>query len=561
MEFNLADLFERAVDRFGDREAVVAGPARRTFAELEERANRMAHHLRGAGVGPGDHVAVYAYNVIEWVETMIATYKIRAVCVNVNFRYVAAELAYLLDNAAPVAMVFQRRFTDRVADVAPKVTSLRHLVVVEDGTDPADADAESLGAARYEEALAAAPPGRDFGPRSGGDHYLLYTGGTTGMPKGVLWRQEDVIFALGGGIDLISGEVVTRPEEMADKGADSVLTSLPIAPLMHGATQWSLNNGLSKGQRTVLVDSFEPAEVWRLVEAERVNMVMITGDAMARPLLETLDAALTAGVDLSSLYALSSTAALFSPALKEAFMERLGVVVTDGVGASEAGSHGVSMTVKGQAGADAGVRVKAIADALVVDESLNPLPVGEIGRLARKGHIPIGYLGDPVKTAEVFRTGPDGTRYSVPGDFARLEEDGRITLLGRGSAVINSGGEKIFPEEVEGVLKTHPGVYDAIVTGAPHRRWGETVAAVVQPRPGAAPTLGELQAHCRASLAGYKVPRVLRLVDATVRTPSGKADLVWARRQAAEAARAAETETAETEAAVGGGGDGAGGKG
>jgi acyl-CoA synthetase (AMP-forming)/AMP-acid ligase II len=535
MEFNLADLFEHAADRFPDRDALVAGPARRTFPQLEERANRMAHHLRGAGVTPGAHVAIYAYNVAEWVETMVAIYKIRAVCVNVNFRYVAEELAYLLDNASPVALVFQRQFTDRVAEVAPKVASLRHLVVVADGTDPAAADAEALGAVRYEDALAASRPDRDFEPRSGDDHYLLYTGGTTGLPKGVLWRQEDVIFALGGGIDLMTGERAREPGELTEKGAAGVLTSLPIAPLMHGATQWCLNTGLSKGQRTVLVDAFDPMEVWRLVEAERVNMVMITGDAMARPLLDTLDDAQRAGRDLSSLYAVSSSAALFSPVLKEAFMERLGVITTDGVGASEAGSHGVSIAAKGQVAAEAGVRVKAIDDALVVDENLRPLPVGEIGRLARRGNIPIGYLGDPVRSAQVFRVGPDGRRYSVPGDFARLEADGGITLLGRGSATINSGGEKIFPEEVESALKSHPDVYDVIVVGVPHERWGETVAAVVAPRPGKTPTLAELQTHCRAHVAGYKVPRVLRLVDAVRRTPSGKADLTWAKREAVAA--------------------------
>ncbi|MBX6391228.1 MAG: acyl-CoA synthetase [Frankia sp.] len=540
MEFNLADLFEHAVDRYPDREAVVAGPARRTYAELEERANRMAHHLLGAGVRAGDHVAIYAYNVVEWVEAMLAAYKIRAVCVNVNFRYVAEELAYLLGNATPVALVFQRQFTSRVAEVAPKVPSLRHLVVVEDGTPAETVDAEALGAVRYEDALAAGRPDRDFEPRSGDDRYLLYTGGTTGMPKGVIWRQEDVIFALGGGIDLVTGERAKRPEEMAEKGKDGVLTSLPIAPLMHGATQWGLLNNLSKGNKTVLVDHFDPAEVWRLVEAEKVNLIMITGDAMARPLYEALDEAQAAGVDLSSLYALSSSAALFSQVLKEAFMERLNLVVSDGVGASEAGSHGVGLAVKGQTGEQAaGVRVKPIEDAIVVDEDMNPLGVGQIGRLARCGNIPIGYLGDPKKTAEVFRIGKDGKRYSVPGDFARLEPDGTITLLGRGSATINSGGEKIFPEEVEGALKRHPDVYDVIVVGVPHERWGETVAAVVAPRPGTAPTLEELQTHCRQFIAGYKVPRVLKMVESTVRTPSGKADLVWARNEAIAAAAAA----------------------
>lgn len=535
MEFNLADLFEYAVEQYPDREAVVANGARRTYSELEERANRLAHHLAAAGVRAGDHVAVYAYNIVEWAEAMLAIYKIRGVCINVNFRYVADELAYLLDQATPVAMVFQRQFTDKVAEVAPKVPSLRHLVVVEDGTDPSapGMDAAALGAVAYEEALAGGSPARDFGPRSGDDVYLLFTGGTTGMPKGVKWRQEDVIFALGGGIDPTNGQRVDRPEDLAEKGRNGGGTFFPIAPLMHGATQWGVLQNLSKGQRIVLIDRFDAHGVWRVVEEEKVNVVMITGDAMARPLIEAVDEPRAdgrdGGYDLSSLFAVASSAALFSPSLKEAFMDRLGVVVSDAIGASESGANGVGVAVKGQTRQEGGgITVKAVPDSVVLDDDLNPLPAGVVGRLGRKGNIPLGYLGDPVKTAEVFRTGPDGTRYVVPGDFARLEEDGRITLLGRGSATINSGGEKIFTEEVEGAVKDHPDVYDAIVVGVPHERWGQTVAVVVQPRAGAAPTLEAIQEHCRTKIAGYKVPRVLRLVEETRRTPTGKPDLPWA---------------------------------
>jgi acyl-CoA synthetase (AMP-forming)/AMP-acid ligase II len=531
MEFNLADLFEHAVEQYPDREAVVANGARRTYSELEERANRLAHHLAGAGVRPGDHVAVYAYNIVEWAEAMLAIYKIRGVCINVNFRYVADELAYLLDQAKPVAMIFQRQFADRVAEVAPKVSALRHLVVVEDGTD---ADTSALDAARYEDVLAANSPERDFGPRSGDDIYLLFTGGTTGMPKGVMWRQEDVIFALGGGIDPTNGTRVDRPEELAEKGRNGVGTFFPIAPLMHGATQWGLLSNLAKGQRVLLIDKFDAHDVWAAVEREKANVIMITGDAMARPLIEAVDEPRAdgkeGGYDLSSMFAVSSSAALFSPSLKEAFMERLGVIVSDAIGASESGANGVGVAVKGQAANEGGgITVKAVPDSVVLDDDLNPLPAGVVGRLGRKGNIPLGYLGDPVKTAEVFRTAPDGTRYVVPGDFARLEEDGRITLLGRGSATINSGGEKIFTEEVEGAVKDHPDVYDAIVVGVPHERWGQTVAVVVQPRNGSsAPTLEAIQEHCRTKIAGYKVPRVLRIVDETRRTPTGKPDLPWA---------------------------------
>lgn len=530
MEFNLADLFEHAVEQYPDREAVVANGERRTYSELEERANRLAHHLVDAGVAPGDHVAVYAYNIVEWAEAMLAIYKIRGVCINVNFRYVAEELAYLLDQAKPVAMVFQRQFADRVGEVAPKVPSLRHLIVVEDGTD---LDTDALGAVPYEQAVASGAPDRDFGPRSGDDIYLLFTGGTTGMPKGVMWRQEDVIFALGGGIDPTNGVRVDRPEELAEKGRAGGGTFFPIAPLMHGATQWGVLSNLAKGQRVVLIDKFDAHGVWKVVEEEKVSVIMITGDAMARPLIEAVDEPRADGAegpyDLSSLFAVASSAALFSPTLKDAFMERLGVVVSDAVGASESGANGVGVAVKGQTAPDGGgITIKAVPDSVVLDDDLNPLPVGVIGRLGRKGNIPLGYLGDPVKTAEVFRTAPDGTRYVVPGDYARLDGDGLITLLGRGSATINSGGEKIFTEEVEGAVKDHPDVYDAIVVGVPHDRWGQTVAVVVQPREGREPTLEAIQEHCRTKIAGYKVPRVLRLVDATRRTPTGKPDLPWA---------------------------------
>lgn len=532
MEFNLADLFERAAGEYPEREAIVANGERRTYAELEARANRLAHHLQDSGVQPGDHVAVYAYNIVEWAEAMLAIYKIRAICINVNFRYVADELAYLLDQAKPVAMVFQRRFTDRVAEVAPKVTSLRHLVVVEDGSaaDAYDVDAESLGAVRFEDAMAAGSPARDFGPRSADDRYLLFTGGTTGLPKGVVWRQEDVIFALGGGIDPTNGERIARPEDMVEKGRNGQMTSFPIAPLMHGATQWGVLQNLSKGHRAVLIDKFDAHGVWEQVADEKVNVILITGDAMARPLLEALDSPRDGreSYDLSSLFALSSSAALFSPSLKEEFMERLDIIVSDAIGASESGANGVGIAVKGQTEQTSGITVKAVPDSVVLDDDLNPLPAGVVGRLGRKGNIPQGYLGDPVKTAEVFRIGPDGTRYVVPGDFARLEEDGRITLLGRGSATINSGGEKIFTEEVEGAVKGHPEIYDAIVVGIPHPRWGQTVAVVIQPREGRTPSLESIQEHCRTKIAGYKVPRVMRVVDQTQRTPTGKPDLQWA---------------------------------
>jgi len=535
MEFNLADLFERAVDLFPEREAISCARAddpavhRRTFAELDRRANRLAHHLRTGGVRPGDRVGVYALNCAEWVESLLAICKLRAVCVNVNYRYVTDELAYLLGMAEPVALIYQRRWAQRVAQTLPVLPELRQLIEIADGSPPDPAAGPD--SVPYEQAVAAGSPARDFAPRSPDDHYLLFTGGTTGLPKGVVWRQEDVFFALGGGIDVTNGHRMATPEEIATTGYEHPVTFFPIAPLMHGATQWGLMQQLFKGNRAVLLDRFDARRVWELVGAERVNVVMITGDAMGRPLVEVLDLP-DADYDLSAFLGLVSSAALFSAPVKRRFLERFPTLyLSDAIGSSEGGAGGISQgggVVEGESGG--GVTTSAIGDSEVVDDDLNALPPGVIGRLARRGNVPLCYLGDPVKSAEVFRTGPDGQRYAVPGDWARREPDGRITLLGRGSSCINSGGEKVFPEEVESAIKAHPGVYDTVVVGAADERWGETVVAVVQLRTDYGElTLGQLQEHCRDRIAGYKVPRRLHLVAEVQRTPTGKPDMRWAK--------------------------------
>jgi len=321
MHFNLADLFEAAVDAFGEREYLVAEGKRRTYEEMEARANRLAHHLAAQGVGPGDHVGIYAYNCAEWVEALWAVFKLRAVWININYRYVEDELAYIFENADLKALIHQREFGPRVDTVRKHLPLLRHTLVIEDD---------------YEDALAAQSPERDFPPRSGDDLYILYTGGTTGLPKGVVWRHEDVFFALGGGIDPTTNERVDRPEAMVDKGrAGGPLTFLPIAPLMHGATQWAVMGQSFIGNKVVLVGKFDPRRVWELVEREKINGVMITGDAMGRPLIEALEDA-GAHYDLSSLVVLTSSAAVFSPSVKDQFFARFpNLVLTDAIGASE----------------------------------------------------------------------------------------------------------------------------------------------------------------------------------------------------------------------------------
>jgi acyl-CoA synthetase (AMP-forming)/AMP-acid ligase II len=531
MEFNLADLFEASVDAFGEREYLVAEGKRRTYSEMEERANRLAHHLAANGVGPGDHVGIYAYNSVEWVEALWAAFKIRAVWININYRYVEDELAYLFSNADLVSLVYAREMAPRVAAVSRQLPKLRHSLVVDDGSDVDDSVVASIGSLDYEAALAGSSPERDFAPRSADDLYILYTGGTTGMPKGVVWRHEDVFFALGGGIEVTTGNRAERPEDMVARGraAGGPTTSLPIAPLMHGATQWGVMGGSFVGNKIVLVARFEPHEVWRLVEAEKVNIMMITGDAMARPLVEALDDP-GSSYDLSSLLALSSTAAVFSPSVKDDLFRRLpDLVITEAIGSSEGGANGYTMIMKDNTAMKGGPRVNPISGTVVLDENMSVVKPGSgvVGRLARSGDIPIGYFNDPVKTAETF-VEVDGRRYVIPGDFAMVEEDGTITLLGRGSVSINSGGEKIFPEEVEAAVKSHPDVYDAIVVGVPDERWGQRVAAVVQPRPGATPELESIQEHCRAKVAGYKIPRQLHLVATVQRSPSGKPDYPWA---------------------------------
>ncbi len=533
--YNFADLFELAADKVPDRIAIIDKRREVTFRELDERATRFAHALQAVGVQPGDHVGILGTNCIEWVEAMFGIYKMRARVVNVNFRYVEEEMRYLLDNSDLVALVYQREYGPLVVAARDAQPKLQHFFRIE--WDGSDADDSALDPVEFEAAIAASSPERDFGERSGDDVYLLYTGGTTGMPKGVMWRQEDVYFALGGGIDAITNERVTSPYAASEKIDTSLPAGgrfLPIPPLMHGAGQFSILRGAFEGNTVVIVDKFDAEEVWRIVDRHKVNGIGVTGDAMARPLADALEQ-LSGELDLSSLVSFSSTAAIFSQTVKEQIAEALpNIVMTDAIGSTESGMNGIRLVQKGDAPKEGITTVMASADTVVLDDDLNPLEpgTGVIGRLARGGNIPLGYYNDPEKTAATFLTDAQGRRWSIPGDYARLEADGRITLLGRGSVSINSGGEKIFPEEVEGALKSHPDVFDVLVVGVPDARWGERVAALLQPREGRTPTLDDLQAHCRTYIAGYKVPRELLLVAEVPRLPNGKPDYRRAKDQA-----------------------------
>jgi 3-oxocholest-4-en-26-oate---CoA ligase len=518
--FNLADFIEHTVDAVPDRTALVFGERHMTFAELEARANRLAHHLVSQGVGRGDHVAVYSYNSFEFVEAMLAAYKLRAVPINVNYRYVPDELVYLLDNSDAVALVHQAQFGANVAAIRDRLPLLRHVLTVDDGSDTPPPD----GAVRYEEALAATSPERDFEARSDDDIYILYTGGTTGYPKGVVWRHEDVWRTLGGGIDFRTGERVEDEHQMSRLAAGSdPSVGLVLAPLMHGAAQWGTLGGLIRGSTSVLLPHFDAHAVWAAIEKYRIATLAITGDAMARPLIDALQ---ETSYDTSSLVAISSTAAVFSPAVKDELFELLpDLFISEAVGSSEGGFNGMRLVEKGNTSLAGGglINVDRGPDTIVIDEHDRPVQPGEVGRMARGGNVPVEYYKDPERSAATFIT-VDGRRYSVPGDLARLELDGTMTLLGRGSQCINSGGEKVFPEEVEAALKAHPKVFDALVVGVADERWGQRVAAVVEPRPGEVPPLAELDEHCRTKVAGYKVPKELHLVPAVPRHPSGKPD-------------------------------------
>ncbi|WP_433794938.1 acyl-CoA synthetase [Actinoplanes sp. CA-252034] len=517
MAANIADLFEHAVDAFADRVAVACGEREITYAELEETANRLAHFLQSRGVGKGAHVGLYAGNSIEAVVAMIAVYKLRAVVVNVNYRYVENELQYLFSDASLVALIHDRRFSPRVQAVT---TDMRAIVALPDGSSPEIPDIS------YADALTAGSSKRDFEERSGDDLYLLYTGGTTGYPKGVIWRHEDVWRVLGGGIDFMSG-IPLEDEWAQSRRGDEMppMTRFCLAPLIHGNAQWAALAALFAGDTVVFLPHFDADEVWRTVERRKVNVIVLIGDAMARPIIE---AYLAGDHDGSTLMAISSSAALFSPSVKRQYLQALpDVMVTDAVGSSETGFAGIGIVADVDGGAVDGPRVMPGPDTIVIDEHGRRAGPGVIGRLARGGHVPLGYYKDPEKTAALL-TEVDGVRYAIPGDLARLEDDGTITLLGRGNTCINTGGEKVFPEEVEGALKAHPDVFDALVIGAADDLLGQRVVALVQPRPGTAPDLGELDTHVRQRIAGYKAPRGVWLVDRINRTISGKADYRWA---------------------------------
>jgi len=524
---NIADLFEHAVDAAPAKPALQVGDRVVTYAELERESNRLAHHLAARGIGTGDHVGLYAKNSVEHVVALIAIFKVRAVAINVNYRYVAGELEYLFDNADLVGLVHDRVYAPLVAEVASRFPGLRSIVAVPNPMDEETEEQARLikgyGGILLADAVAEQSDARDFGPRSADDIHIIYTGGTTGFPKGVMWRHEDFWRVLGGGIDFMTGEPLGEFDQSEQAKLDGRLITLPLSPLMHGGAQASLLMHLFGGHVTILEPKFDPARTWEIVDANKVQLLFMTGDAMARPLIEAYEAG---DFDGSSLFAIASSAAIFSKSVKERWMARFpNAVFTDSVGSTETGFQGTGLQDAGALSTDGPVVSLGPHTAIIADDGtvLDPATdIGRIGRTARGGHVPVGYYKDPVKSAATF-IDIDGRRYAVPGDYARIEEGNRITLLGRGSNCINTGGEKVYPEEVEQAIKAHPDVYDVLVVGVPDERYGETVAAVVQPRDGVSVELEELRAFLRAHLSGYKLPRVLTLVEEVPRNAAGKA--------------------------------------
>lgn len=538
MEYNLADLFESVVDVVPDREALLyvdhpgTGAERRlTYAQLDAAANRIAHHFVDAGLRPGEHLGLHLYNGIEYLQTVLGALKARLVPVNVNYRYVEEELVYLYRDADLAALVFDGEFDERVAAASAQAPALRHLVRV----GPAAAASPGPVAVPFTEAEASGSPLRGFAPRSADDQFIIYTGGTTGMPKGVMWRQEDLFFSgLGGGAP--TGDPVKSPQELAERVAagGGGITFFPTPPLMHGTSTLTAFIGFNFGQRVVIHRKFVPYEVLRTIEREKVTSVSLVGDAMLRPLIDALNGPLR-GTDCSSLFSVSSSGAIMSDSVRAEFQSLVPtVMLLNNFGSSESGFNG---TATADSGPERGFRVQVNARTAVVDPATyEPVVPGEVGRIAQRGHVPLGYYNDLAKTADTFfRKGEE--RWVLLGDMATVDAEGIVTVLGRGSQCINTGGEKVYPEEVEQALKSHPDVYDALVAGVPDERWGSRVAAVLELREGAAALdLDAVQTHCRSRLAGYKIPRALVITDRIQRSPSGKADYRWAKAVAAKAA-------------------------
>jgi fatty-acyl-CoA synthase len=548
VQFNLARAFDTLVETLADRECIVWKDRRLTYGQVAERSRRLGSYLHARGLGVRtkrehlaghesgqDHLALALYNGNEYLEGMLGSYRARVAPFNVNYRYVGEELRYLLNDAKPKALILHASLAPIFSEVLPTLESPPGVLI-----QVADESGNPLlaGAIDYEEALATSSPGGAPVDPSPDDLYILYTGGTTGMPKGVLWRQHDIFMAAMGGRKVGTWEVVTSYQGITERLKDSFpLRLMLLPPLMHGAAQWAAFMLMAQGATLVFPDDarrVDPDDVWRTVEREKVNTMTIVGDAVLRPLIMQLD---QASYDLSSFFAVGNGGAALTPAVRELAMARLpNLMISDSGGSSETGAQMfVVRTSEGKAG-----NFLPGPGTVVVDEAftrvLEPGHEGN-GWLAQTGSIPLGYLGDAEKTARTFPV-IDGVRYSIPGDRARHLADSQIELLGRDSVTINSGGEKIFVEEVERAIAGHPAVADVVVAGRPSERWGQEVVAVVQLATGGewdGTTADSIVDHAAGFIARFKLPKAVAFVPQVQRSPSGKADYRWAAEQAIDA--------------------------
>lgn len=543
MTLNLADVWEAVADSLGDAVALIHADHTETFREFDTRAARLAGALRAHGVAPQTKVGLYLFNANEYLEGCFAAFKLRAVPVNVNYRYLADELHYLLDNADAEVLFYHGALAERVAAVRDRLPKLRLLVQV----TTTDADRVPLlpGAVDFEAFLASGEPAPRIA-RSPEDLIFLYTGGTTGLPKGVMWRHADLFRVLSQSYQAIgevpttaaeAGDIARRMREMGVSGP-----CLAAAPLMHGMAWFTSMGRLMTGSTVVSLAkrSFDAHELWGLVQQHRVAMCVIVGDAFARPMVRALEEAEAAGTpyDISSLMVVVSGGVMWTPPFKQAFLDRGVPMLIDGLGSSEATGIGMMISTAGAELETAKFQLNPTTRVFTEDGRAVEAGSGEIGLLAvaADSGIPLGYYKDDRKTAATFKV-IDGVRYSLPGDWARIEPDGSITLLGRGSVCINTGGEKVFPEEVEEIVKLHPAVEDCTVVGVPDETWGERIVAVVAFSLGQQASEADLIAIAREKLAAYKAPKQVVVVERIVRSPAGKADYRWAKETAARAAR------------------------
>ena len=524
--WNFADVWETVASVLPDAPALVQGERRFTWCEFDRHADAFAAWLLAEGSRPGETVAQYLYSSPEYLEAVFAVFKLGLAPVNTNYRYGPAELAYLWENADAATVVFHGEFTDRVEQVRPDLPVVRRWVWVDDGTGACPSWATSWDGI-IAGAVGASETTRPPWGRSPDHLYLVYTGGTTGLPKGVMWRQDD-LFAL-----LNASAAVRHPDGGGLAGVAESLTRpgpvhLTAAPLMHGTGAFSSFMALSSGGCVVtLVDRrFSVIEILDTIERERVKSMAIVGDAFAKPLLAALDAEPDRW-DVSSLRIMTSSGVMWSAPVKQGLLAHAPrLLCVDTLGSSEAVGMALSVASADGERGRAGTAAFTLSDdtKVLTDEGHEVRPgSGEIGMIAMRGRVPVGYHKDPEKSAATFREF-GGSRWSMPGDYATIDADGTLRLLGRGSVCINTGGEKVYPEEVEEAVKGHPDVVDAVCVGVPDERFGEVVVAMVELRPGAELDEGAVIAGVKATLAGYKAPKRVHAFATLDRAANGKAD-------------------------------------